>query len=155
MGGLQFNIGSAQQVTVVRECSVLYLLSCPICAMVTPDHCPFDLVKADAPMPHITRCYYLLLHPQRNRTIHLQTPCHAYFAHSLAFNVYFTIKTDDGTSPASFKVLEKSTLPSKVCRGNVVVKLATALPVSACSSCASSNRVVSAGSVFMMLPESV
>jgi hypothetical protein len=44
--------------------------------------------------------------------------------------VYLTIKTEEGTRPASFRVFEKSTSPSKVFRGNVVVKLETALPVS-------------------------
>lgn len=69
--------------------------------------------------------------------------------------VYLTTNTDEGTNPASLRVFDKSTVPWKVCRGKVVEKLVTALPVSSCSSCANSNRVVSAGSVFMMLPEFV
>lgn len=68
---------------------------------------------------------------------------------------YFTIKTDDGTRPASFNVLDMSSSPSNVCFGNVVVKLVTAIPFSSCTSCATSNNVVSAGNVLMMLPESV
>lgn len=69
--------------------------------------------------------------------------------------IYLTIRTDEGTKPASFKVFEKSTSPSKVFRGNVVVKLVTAFPVSLWTCCANSNSVVSAGRVLVMFPPSV
>lgn len=68
---------------------------------------------------------------------------------------HLTIKTEDGTKPASFNVLDISSTPSNVFLGNVVEKLVTAFPVSLSTACASSNRVVSAGSVFMMLPDAV
>lgn len=68
---------------------------------------------------------------------------------------YLTISTAEGTNPASLSVLDISTSPSNVLFGNVVMKLATALPVSLCTICASSNSVVSAGSVLVMLPEPV
>lgn len=82
------------------------------------------------------------------------TPRHAQSFMSTS-EIYLTIRTDDGTNPASFRVLEKSTSPSKVLRGNVVVKLDTAFPVSLCSCCASSNSVVSAGRALVMFPPSV
>lgn len=72
-----------------------------------------------------------------------------------SYVLYLTIRTDEGVRPASLSVMDMSTSPWKVFLGNVVVKLVTIPLVSAWSCCASSNSVVSAGNVFMMLPESV
>ena len=87
------------------------------------------------------------------------TPCHTMqVSHSLPGPKhldYFTINTDDGTSPASFSVFDQSTSPWNVFLGNVIEKLVTSFPVSLWSCCANSNSVVSAGSVFKILPESV
>lgn len=82
-------------------------------------------------------------------------PCRQFHAQRHSKAVYFTITTDEGVSPASFSVLDMSKSPWNVLRGNVVVKVVTGFPVSLCICCASSNSVVSAGSVFMILPESV
>lgn len=65
---------------------------------------------------------------------------------------YLTIRAALGTRPASLSVLDMSMSPWNVCRGNVVEKLLTAVPVSLSTAWASSNSVVSAGSVFMMFP---
>lgn len=68
---------------------------------------------------------------------------------------YCTIRAALGTNPASFSVLPKSIEPSNVFRGKFMTNRVTATPSSDCSSCATSNSVVSAGRVFMTFPPGV
>lgn len=85
-----------------------------------------DLVTGFSPSPLKPRS----LLPKNRRRAHQPfevfsfPPCHFH---------YFTIRTELGTRPASFRVFAKSMLPSKVLRGKLVVKLDTASPVSASS----------------------
>lgn len=72
----------------------------------------------------------------------------------LTMPLYCAIKAALGTRPASLSVLPIST-PSKTFLGKFMLNLFTVTPFSLCNCWASSNRVVSAGRVFMMFPAEV
>ncbi|KZL68436.1 hypothetical protein CI238_00177, partial [Colletotrichum incanum] len=86
------------------------------------------------------------------------TPVHAAIYFLVVFSerhTHLTMRTALGVRPASFRVLLRSIWPSNVFLGNVVEKLVTSKPFSDWSIWATSNRVVSAGRVFKMLPPDV